>query len=60
MGSRVLAKHKNKLWHRCVILKTPDDKDDEYKVKFEASGHTINVGIDDLLPLGKLLIKFFF
>ncbi|XP_014206891.1 zinc finger CCCH-type with G patch domain-containing protein [Copidosoma floridanum] len=51
MGSRVLAKHKNKLWHRCVILKTPDDKNDEYKVKFEASGNTIDVGIDDILPL---------
>ncbi|OXU26919.1 hypothetical protein TSAR_000362 [Trichomalopsis sarcophagae] len=51
MGSRVLAKQTNKLWHRCVILKTPDDKNNEYEVKFEASGKVTEVGIDDLLPL---------
>lgn len=54
MGSRVLAKQKNKLWHRCVILKISDDKDDEYQVKFEASGNVTDVGIHDLLPLGNI------
>lgn len=61
MGSRVLAQQKNKLWHRCVILKTPKDKSDQYEVKFEASGTVIEVKIDDLLPLGIIIfiIKFF-
>ena len=56
MGSRVLAKQKNKLWHRCVVLKEPDDKNDEYQVKFESNGNIIEVGIHDLLPLGIQLI----
>jgi hypothetical protein len=54
MGSRVLAKQKNKLWHRSVILRIPDDANDNYEVKFEASGNVIEVGIDDLFPLGNL------
>lgn len=57
MGSRVLAKQRNKLWHRSVILKAPDDKNDEYEVKFEASGNVAEVPIDDILPLGNY--KFF-
>ena len=54
-GSRVLAKQKNKLWHRSIVLKIPEDKDDEYQVKFEASGNIIDVGISDILPLGNLV-----
>lgn len=55
-GSRVLAKQPNKLWHRSVVLKIPDDEDDEYQVKFEASGNVINVGVDEICPLGKIYI----
>ncbi|XP_058802705.1 zinc finger CCCH-type with G patch domain-containing protein [Phymastichus coffea] len=51
MGSRVLAKQPNKLWHRSVILRIPDDKDDEYQVKFEASGKVLSVGVDEICPL---------
>lgn len=51
MGSRVLAKQKNKLWHRCVILKMPDKEEDDIRVKFEASGNIAEVGVQDLVPL---------
>ncbi|XP_011306166.1 zinc finger CCCH-type with G patch domain-containing protein isoform X2 [Fopius arisanus] len=51
MGSRVLAKEKNKIWHRCVILKTPSQDDDVYRVKFEASGNIMEVTVADILPL---------
>lgn len=51
MGSRVLAKHKNKLWHRAVILLVPESEQDEYRVKFEASGTILELGLHDLFPL---------
>lgn len=51
MGSRVLAKQTNKLWHRCVILKVPNKSEDPYRVKFEASGKIAEVLVQDLLPL---------
>lgn len=57
MGSRVLAKQKNNMWHRSVILKLPENDGDEYRVKFEASGKIVEVGLQDLLPLGKHLSK---
>lgn len=52
MGSRVLAKQKNELWHRCVVLKIPDKESDPFRVKFEATGNIIEVGLQHLLPLG--------
>lgn len=51
MGSRVLAKQKNNMWHRSVILKLPENDGDEYRVKFEASGKIVEVDLQDLLPL---------
>ncbi|XP_051167034.1 zinc finger CCCH-type with G patch domain-containing protein [Leptopilina boulardi] len=51
MGSRVLAKQKNQLWHRCVVLKVPNKSEDPYRVKFEASGKIFEVLVQDLLPL---------
>ncbi|KAG7208275.1 hypothetical protein KM043_014518 [Ampulex compressa] len=52
MGSRVLAKQKNKLWHRSVVLKLPEQEEDGFRVKFEASGSIEEIGLQDLLPLG--------
>ncbi|XP_015126841.1 zinc finger CCCH-type with G patch domain-containing protein [Diachasma alloeum] len=51
MASRVLAKEKNNIWHRSVILKTPSKDHDLYRVKFEASGNIIEVTLADLVPL---------
>ncbi|XP_043275966.1 zinc finger CCCH-type with G patch domain-containing protein [Venturia canescens] len=51
MGSRVLAKQKNNLWHRCVILKMPEKENDDYRIKFESSGNITEVAVQDLLPL---------
>ncbi|KAK0179792.1 hypothetical protein PV327_005510 [Microctonus hyperodae] len=51
MGSRVLAKEKNKIWHRSVVLRVPEKEGDFYRVKFEASGNIIEVALHDLLPL---------
>ncbi|XP_063972583.1 zinc finger CCCH-type with G patch domain-containing protein [Diachasmimorpha longicaudata] len=51
MGSRVLAKEKNNIWHRSVILKIPSKDHELYRVKFEASGNIIEVTLADLLPL---------
>lgn len=53
MGSRVLAKQKNNLWHRCVILKVPEKEGDDYRIKFEASGNIVETAVQDLLPLGQ-------
>ncbi|EFN81050.1 zinc finger CCCH-type with G patch domain-containing protein [Harpegnathos saltator] len=52
MGSRVLAKQKNNMWHRSVVLKLPEKEGGEYRVKFEASGKITEVNLQDLLPLG--------
>ncbi|XP_032676038.1 zinc finger CCCH-type with G patch domain-containing protein [Odontomachus brunneus] len=52
MGSRVLAKQKNNMWHRSVVLKLPEKEEGEYRVKFEASGKIIEASLQDLLPLG--------
>ncbi|XP_076756222.1 zinc finger CCCH-type with G patch domain-containing protein [Xylocopa sonorina] len=52
MGSRVLAKQSNQLWHRCVVLKMPEKEGDLYRVKFEANGNITEVFLPDLLPLG--------
>nr|XP_033327619.1 zinc finger CCCH-type with G patch domain-containing protein isoform X1 [Megalopta genalis] len=51
MGSRVLAKQKNKLWHRGVILKMPDKDGELFRIKFEASGNITEAFIQDILPL---------
>lgn len=57
MGSRVLAKQKNQLWHRCVILKMPEKEGDVFRIKFEANGNIAEVSLQDLLPLGTYLLK---
>lgn len=51
MGSRVLAKQKNQLWHRCVVLKMPEKEGDVFRIKFEANGNIVEVFLQDLLPL---------
>ncbi|KAG6801930.1 zinc finger CCCH-type with G patch domain-containing protein [Apis mellifera caucasica] len=51
MGSRVLAKQKNQLWHRCIVLKMPEKEGDVFRIKFEASGNITEVFLPDLLPL---------
>lgn len=51
MGSRVLAKQKNELWHRCVVLKLPDKDGDVFRIKFEASGNIAEICLQDILPL---------
>ncbi|XP_076232478.1 zinc finger CCCH-type with G patch domain-containing protein [Calliopsis andreniformis] len=51
MGSRVLAKQKNQLWHRCVVSKMPDNDANVFRVKFEASGNITEVSLQDILPL---------
>ncbi|XP_014223164.1 zinc finger CCCH-type with G patch domain-containing protein [Trichogramma pretiosum] len=51
MGSRILSKQKNNLWHRSVILKCPDNSDELYQLRSEASGTVSEVGIQDILPL---------
>ncbi|XP_012269744.2 zinc finger CCCH-type with G patch domain-containing protein isoform X1 [Athalia rosae] len=51
MGSRVLAKQKNQIWHRAVVLKVPEIKQDDYRVKFESSGTILELSLHDLLPL---------
>ncbi|XP_031849475.1 zinc finger CCCH-type with G patch domain-containing protein [Nomia melanderi] len=51
MGSRVLAKQKNQLWHRCVVLKMPEKVGDVFRIKFEASGNIAEVFLQDILPL---------
>lgn len=56
MGSRVLAKQKNNMWHRSVVLKLPEKEGAEYRVKFEASGKIIEANLQDLLPLGKCML----
>ncbi|CAK9821789.1 Zinc finger CCCH-type with G patch domain-containing protein [Anthophora retusa] len=51
MGSRVLVKQKNQLWHRSVVLKMPENEGDVFRIKFEASGNVAEVLLQDLLPL---------
>ncbi|XP_078045261.1 zinc finger CCCH-type with G patch domain-containing protein [Augochlora pura] len=51
MGSRVLAKQKNELWHRGVVLKMPDKDGDPFRIKFESSGNIIESFLQDILPL---------
>ncbi|KAK9310675.1 hypothetical protein QLX08_000011 [Tetragonisca angustula] len=51
MGSRVLAKQKNQLWHRCIVLKMPEKEGDVFRIKFEANGNIAEVSLQDLLPL---------
>ncbi|XP_071578322.1 zinc finger CCCH-type with G patch domain-containing protein isoform X1 [Temnothorax nylanderi] len=53
VGSKVLTKQKNSMWHRSIVLKLPekDEDDNEYRVKFESSGKIIEAGLQDLLPL---------
>lgn len=51
MGSRVLTKQKNNIWHRSVILKLPEHDGDKYRIKFEASGKIMESSLQDLLPL---------
>ncbi|XP_034945581.1 zinc finger CCCH-type with G patch domain-containing protein isoform X2 [Chelonus insularis] len=51
MGSRVLAKDTNKIWHRSVILQVPDSNEEFYRVKFEASGKIMEVYLYDIVPL---------
>ncbi|XP_003699862.1 zinc finger CCCH-type with G patch domain-containing protein [Megachile rotundata] len=50
-GSRVLAKQKNELWHRCIVLKIPDKEGDPFRVKFESNGNIVEVCLQHLLPL---------
>lgn len=57
MGSRVLTKQKNNIWHRSVILKLPENDGDEYRIKFEASGKIMESSLQNLLPLGKSVLK---
>lgn len=57
MGSRVLAKQKNQLWHRCVVLKMPEKEGDVFRIKFEANGNIVEVSLQDLLPLGMYFLK---
>lgn len=45
------------MWHRSVVLKLPEKDEDEYRVKFESSGKIIEAGLQDLLPLGKNILK---
>ncbi|XP_076281491.1 zinc finger CCCH-type with G patch domain-containing protein isoform X1 [Lasioglossum baleicum] len=51
MGSRVLAKQKNELWHRGVVIKMPDKAGDLFRIKFVTSGNIIEVFLQDILPL---------
>ncbi|KAG8034465.1 hypothetical protein G9C98_007541 [Cotesia typhae] len=51
MGSRVLGKDKNGIWHRSVIIKAPEKEGDYYRIKFESSGNILELDIHDLLPL---------
>ncbi|KAK2584135.1 hypothetical protein KPH14_006569 [Odynerus spinipes] len=50
-GSRVLVKQDNKLWHRSVVIKLPDEAEELYRVKLEAKGDIAEVGLQDLVPL---------
>ncbi|XP_017884031.1 zinc finger CCCH-type with G patch domain-containing protein [Ceratina calcarata] len=52
MGSRVLAKHTNQLWHRSVVLKMPEKEGDVFRIKFESNGNIAEIFLQDLLPLG--------
>lgn len=51
VGSKVLTKQKNNMWHRSIVLKLPENDEDEYRVKFESSGKIIEAALQDLLPL---------
>ncbi|XP_046417487.1 zinc finger CCCH-type with G patch domain-containing protein [Neodiprion fabricii] len=51
MGTRVLAKQKNQLWHRAVVLQLPKGGENECRVKFEASGTILELRLHDVFPL---------
>lgn len=57
VGSRVLTKQKNNMWHRSIVLKLPEKAEDEYRVKFESSGKIVEASLQDILPLGKNILK---
>ncbi|KAL6255020.1 hypothetical protein P5V15_013354 [Pogonomyrmex californicus] len=50
IGSRVLTKQKN-MWHKSIVLRLPEEDEDKYRVKFEASGKIIEASVQDILPL---------
>jgi len=52
IGSKVLTKQNN-IWYRSIVLKLPEKDGDEYRIRFESSGKIVEVGLHDLLPLGK-------
>jgi len=52
IGSKVLTKQNN-MWYRSIVLKLPEKDGDEYRIRFESSGKIVEVGLHDLLPLGK-------
>ncbi|XP_071450225.1 zinc finger CCCH-type with G patch domain-containing protein [Hetaerina americana] len=67
VGSRVLAKRPDGLWHRACVTNSPSDscthglgKESQessgggWVVKFEASGKITEIGLADLLPLDDL------
>lgn len=51
VGSRVLVKQDNKLWYRSVIIKLPEETEEPFRVKLEAKGDIVEVGLQDLVPL---------
>ncbi|KAL0117440.1 hypothetical protein PUN28_010344 [Cardiocondyla obscurior] len=51
VGSKVLTKQKNNIWHRSIVLKLPEKDEDEYRVKFESSGKIVEIALQDLFPL---------
>lgn len=59
VGSKVLTKQKN-MWHRSIILKLPEKDGDEYRIKFESSGKIAEASLQDLLPLGKNILKIYY
>lgn len=53
MGSRVLTKQKNQLWHRSIVIKMPENEADVFRIKFESNGNVAEVFVQDLLPLSR-------
>nr|CAH7713695.1 unnamed protein product [Callosobruchus chinensis] len=49
IGSNVLAKQENNLWHRAVVKHLFDDK---CLVRFESNSYDIEVNLEHLFPLG--------
>ncbi|KAG8233006.1 hypothetical protein J437_LFUL013795 [Ladona fulva] len=63
VGSRVLAKRPDGLWHRAVVTNCPETHDENkgahegWAVRFESSGKTADIGLEDLLLLDDLVLS---